>query len=440
MHIRRSWLALLPAVCLLWILAGDGLWAGLFPDEMMNIYGYWHQPWPHLLRNLVTFWNGEYRPLGGLFYRPLFELFAFNPLPYRLICFGLLTLNLALAYRIALCLSGSILTAAIAAWLFAYHAYLSDLYYSSATIYDLLCFFFTAVTLLLYFRWHAQLTVARLILLAATYWLALNSKEMALALPLIILTYEIAQTRRDLGFFALSSLLAVLTLIPRFWGPAALAAQSGYHPQLSLVLPNLRHYFGMMLYQQGDAPLVVCLMIILAALATPFILKSPATTFAATLFLAAPYTILLIPPRSLYAFYLPYFGLTLLIACWIVRITHRRIVLLVMAILMLSAHLYRKPYGNAWVAAEERKVQSITSELHRALPTLPKGAHVLIDGDPFDADDYLLTFIFRLYYRDDTLAVGRTKAPTQPDLRSLEPFTCSITLKSGRLSILKSCS
>lgn len=422
-------------------MAGDGLQAGLFPDEMMNIHGYWSRTWAQLVRGLFFFWEGDYRPMGAFFCRPLFDAFGLRPFPYRLVCFGLLTANLGLAYRLAWQLAGSIPVAAFTALIFAYHAYLADLYYSSATIYDLLCFLFFALTLWLYVRWRGALTAARLAMLAALYWLALNAKEMALGLPVVVMAYELTRARRDVRFVGLSALLAMTSLAPRLLGAQALAGQAGYHPEPALMLQNLRHYLGLLFYIQGDLPLWASVAVCLAAVAVALWLRSPAAVVGAAMFVGLPLVLLPIPPRSLYVYYVPYFGWALLLACVLGRFTKERlwVPLLLLTALLLPAHRYRKPYGNAWVAADQAKVRNVVDQLREHLPQLPRGAHVLAEDDPFDADDWILTFIFRLHYRDETLQIGRRKAPTQPDLASLEPYGCRITLDGYRLRVLSGC-
>ena len=43
-------------------------------------------------------------------------------------------------------------------------------------------------------------------------------------------------------------------------------------------------------------------------------------------------------------------------------------------------------------------------------PTMPPGSKVLFLSDPYDADDWILTSMFRLEYRDRDLRVDRVKA------------------------------
>ncbi len=50
-------------------------------DDMMNMGGYWATPTWKLVGAQFAFFSSYYRPMGALFYLPLFHLFGFNPLP-----------------------------------------------------------------------------------------------------------------------------------------------------------------------------------------------------------------------------------------------------------------------------------------------------------------------------------------------------------------------
>jgi hypothetical protein len=77
-----------------------------------------------------------------MFYLIIYKIFGFNPFPFRFVCFALLLINLYLAYRFIESLSNSRATGFLAALLLCYHAWFVDLYYSTGTVYDLLCFLF----------------------------------------------------------------------------------------------------------------------------------------------------------------------------------------------------------------------------------------------------------------------------------------------------------
>ena len=130
--------------------AHGGLQAGLSGDDLSNLCGYLQKPGRDLVFDTLRFWSTAYRPLGALFYVPLYKAFGLNPLPYRIVCFAILGLNLALLYRFCARLTNSREIAFLAAFLASYHAWFVDLYYIAGTIYDLLCYSLYLGALLVY--------------------------------------------------------------------------------------------------------------------------------------------------------------------------------------------------------------------------------------------------------------------------------------------------
>ena len=171
-------------------------------DDLMNLqslHGYWEIPLWRLFADTFLAWLPSYRPFGGVVYRVLFSAAGMNPVPFRVFCFLLLFGNLVLVYRVARILTDAAEMAFLATLLFAYHPALSDLYYDSATIYDLLCGAFYFTTAGLYVRWrrsYSSLTWTQVAILLTLLLLALQSKEMALTLPIILTAYEIFYHRR----------------------------------------------------------------------------------------------------------------------------------------------------------------------------------------------------------------------------------------------------
>src|SRR6202021_554254 len=65
-------------------------------DDMYNLYFAWTKPATQLLRENLFFWQGAPRPLGQLFYRCIFALAGFHPLPFRIVGVILCAVNLGL--------------------------------------------------------------------------------------------------------------------------------------------------------------------------------------------------------------------------------------------------------------------------------------------------------------------------------------------------------
>src|SRR5204863_490713 len=178
-----------------WLLlfAHHGLRAQFSGDDLMNLHGYLSRPPASLIVDNLHYWSTSYRPLGGLFYVALYRWFGFDPLPFRAACFGLLALNLSLLWRFTLRLSGSREVAFLALLLAGYHAWLVDLYYSTGTVYDLLCyaFFLGAFNVYLGVRERGRDQSWRdVAIVTVLYVCALNAKEMAVTFPVLLAIYE----------------------------------------------------------------------------------------------------------------------------------------------------------------------------------------------------------------------------------------------------------
>ena len=163
-------------------------------DEMMNMYRHWEPGiWKLALANL-TFSNDVIRPMGALYYMPLFKIFGFDPMPFNVVRLAVLAVNIYIFFWLAARITGSRMTAALAAVVVAYHASLSNIAYVGSFIYDVLCggFYFSA--LLYYMRCrdlYGRLNLTRSFVFLGLYLCALNSKEMAVSLPVVLIAYEL---------------------------------------------------------------------------------------------------------------------------------------------------------------------------------------------------------------------------------------------------------
>ncbi len=77
-------------------LVSGGLRCWFDADDLMNMCYYWTKPWSALLKANLAFWSSYYRPAGGLFYRSIYALWGFHPLPFRIAVLALLPVNFAL--------------------------------------------------------------------------------------------------------------------------------------------------------------------------------------------------------------------------------------------------------------------------------------------------------------------------------------------------------
>jgi hypothetical protein len=224
-----------------------------FPlDSVGNIGGYWHRGWGRLLLSLFLPWTGPYRPVGGLFYLAVFSGFGLRPAAFHVATAVILLGVIYLVYRVARFLGAGELTSWLAALIVCYHAGLSNLYYNTSFVYDVLCAFFYLAALAYYIgiRNRGRLLRGReMLVFLGLYLISLYSKEMAVSLPLVLLAYEwiyhkpghprnreaIEQWMGSAAAVAcLAALLNVIFICGLKFGPEPLMGAPGYRTILSL--------------------------------------------------------------------------------------------------------------------------------------------------------------------------------------------------------------
>jgi hypothetical protein len=430
---------LLSILTFVWF-AGDGLAAYFTPDDMMNLYGAWDHPW------------ASDRLAGTLFYNLAFKVLGFEPLGYRIVCWLLLAGNLALLYCFALRLARSTFVAGLTCLLGAYHAHLADLYYSTGTIYDLLCYTFWLGAFVWYAwvrergEWPGWGQSAALIVLYAA---ALNAKEMAVTLPAFVVLYELLYHTREKGwtrwrFVMLAIPVTAAFLAWKLGGPGRMADNPAYAIELktAVFLRNWRHFLNDLFYGLVEFKAVGVWLFWALSLVAAVVLRRREMVFGWVLFFVGAGPVVFLPERGLYVLYvvLPGFylyGASLLDAVIPKRVPYREIaaVLLVAAVLA-PLHTKQKPKGKAWVAEAFDSIRVLRTQLKDRCPTMPRSARVLFTTDPYPADDWIVTFIFRLHYRDRELVVDREKqtpGKTQPP----ETYNYVFAMEKGELRQLR---
>ena len=374
--------------------------------------------------------------MGAIFYRPLFALFGFSPFPFRLCCFVLLTGNLYVAWLFVKRLTGSIQIALLSILMFAFHPRLVDLYSNTGDIYDIACFsfFFAAFAFYLGIRWDHTLPNAKqssgfLFL----YICALNAKEIAVALPALILIHELIYSPPDLhrmvrwlktnGRLALT---AALLTVPYIWGklhPASPLAQlDRYRPRANWhqFLCTYGAYLDQLFYQDGWFTETRTALVLMSALLLALVLRSRHLLFAWCLAVVGALPIAFIPPRPLAAFYIPLLGLTTYAAIVLAGIAESVIrqeisfrgirfrellIFLVVLVLLLRAHRVQRHNMAATAICGQPLVRATLTELQQQHVRFPRGARVLAIHDPFRAGGYDLLLMLWLYSHDPALKV-----------------------------------
>ncbi|MEZ5400827.1 MAG: glycosyltransferase family 39 protein [Bryobacteraceae bacterium] len=442
--LRRFAIAAAALLLPLWF-GGRGLFAGFTPDDMMNLFGYWSRPANDLIfANLFPF-SAQYRPAGALFYLPLFHLFGLDPFPFRVLCFVLLLANSAVIYRVASHLAGRH-AAAVTALLAAHHPAYVDFYYNTGTVYDLLCFFFYFSALSVYVagRRRGPLSARRWVAFALLYAAALNSKEMAAALPVAVLVYEWAYQLKDRPSFAA---LAFLAATPIPYALAKLSAGSAFHNvggyrmdvSWTRAAGNLADFYGNLLRLPLDTIAPGAAAVIAGALVvTVAAVRQAQIRWNAAFFLIAPLPVLFLPTRGLFAYYVALPGCWILAAYLYTRIVDAirpprisRSPAHLAAAAVLFGTLVAFHHARRWEPDSAAPVAMTISQL-RALNLAP--SNVLFLEDPFHDDEWTPLFIVRLLYRSRDLPVERLKMmPEIPSCNRIRGFDTILTMHDGSL-------
>src|SRR6266496_1008168 len=227
-------------------------------DDMMNMFNYWSIGPLKAIRANLFFWTSFGRPLAALYYLPLHHFFDLHPKPYRVVTITLVGAGIPIAYLLARLLGASRSVAFLALVPCCYHPRLASLVFIDAYIYDVLCslLYLAALACYVSIREKGQpLRPLQLCGCLVLYLCALNSKEMAVTLPVIVLIYEVLKYYhepqrknffqwiwRDASPALVAGLITATYCYAKMYGPDGLHV----HPQgLEAYVPDYSwHAFG----------------------------------------------------------------------------------------------------------------------------------------------------------------------------------------------------
>jgi hypothetical protein len=438
---------------------GFGLYVPLGFDDVMNLSFAWEPPWLELGAALINPFTPFYRPTGSLWYRVMFEFFGLDPFPYRIAGYGLLILNLFLVYRLTARLTRSKEVGAMASLLFVFHGRLAPIYLNNGTVYDVLCATFSLATILLYVRWRAEdrdLSIRQRCVILVLFILALNAKEMAAFLPLVLFSYEVAyapsgtRSRRwlvqHLGTLAIGIAIVAASAVAKMSERSVMHGNPPYMATftISQFVDHWRSLLTDLLYVKGHGltPLQVglfwmCLFGLAALSGRRHVWFSVAFCFL------GPIAILFFPFRGFFVMYLPNVGWCMLLATLLVRgrewlcgtlprrqplpanpfEPERLILFAVVAIMMLRIARHDDISAAALNTHDVGQdiISWTTTDILDLNEPLPKKAKVLLLRDRFPRDAYGPQMMMRLLYNDRDLVVDRPSMMTSsPDQLSYD--------------------
>lgn len=420
-------------------------------DDLMNLDGYWSKPFP-LWKAIAFFWAPYYRPIGAIVYRGVFAVWGLDPRPLYAIYYAVIFLNLGIAYLLFKRLSGSREVAGIAMLLFAFHGKLASLYYSAGAMYDVFCFLFFCAALIIYLQSRTQnqmLGLWRTPAVLACQILALDSKEMGVTLPAILLAYELIfhpphfRSFRSIarwcvreGRTALLAALCVLAYLPARLASGGIAHLQGYVPHYTLTrwLKEIGIYLAYVIYRNNPSmeygvtpfgPLGIAIFCA-ALIAIALWARRRVVWFGLLFFWITLLPVAFIDTRLGFVLYLPLAGLALAAGACLVRLKEALAAFLsrqpspraasialfaatAVAMVFIDRH-YAPPAPRAWFSPFKKTLDQI-SHLY---PTLPRGTKFLFVHTPLDGD-WDMNFLLRLYYRDTSLFI--TQLNGRPEQR-----------------------
>ena len=445
-RVRAHWVELASAAFIaVWFLyfAWNRVTAPFAADDMMNLATYFRPGAWHALTSQILIWQNHFRPMGAAFYLPLFVLFGLNAAPYHVAIMGLMGANSYFLYRFARNLGCNRMVAGVAALLGCYHSGLVNIHYNIDMVYDVLCFFFYFAAFNYYVRIRRRdrsPAALELVWFFALYLCALNSKEMAVTLPVLLLAYEwLYQRPAKLDWTAAkrwatgpgrivgsSVVLNLVYIYGKAFGPDPLMKNSAYSPVFSIQ--------RILDFQKGSITDLLCLPFVpdLFGVAVVWSLLTclawmgnrPALRFCWVFMIVTPLPIEFLVERYQGALYIPMAAWVVFGALVIVRATaalstnlaagrafrftsRKRIELSLMAaavLLLFIATSYRKA---AYIIPAAKAQGHLTGEVIGQLQALkphvrPHGKLVFLN-DPFV--DWDMAFIAELVLRDRNLEI-----------------------------------
>lgn len=399
-------------------------------DEMANLYGHWRTPtWKTGLAVLAV-WTKVVRPMGAIYYLPLYRLFGLDPAPFGAVRIALLFANTVLFWRLAARIGRSEWIAILAAFPVAYHADLGNLAYQGAFVYDILCggFFFAA---LLYYircrRRRAHLGIREYCVFLGLYLAALGSKEMAVSLPVLVVAYELlfAGRKASWGPTLASAAITAVFILGKTTGADALTAMSGYRPEFSWARfseSSVRFLNTIFYTDSFNMPGVLALwglLLILGIWKLTRPMSDPRWLFLWIWVMVTPLPLAFLPGRGAATLYIVAAGWAMIgamAARFLVRWLSRRLfgdfprrwgmTVGLLAAVTLYAHETQRRDRRLSVdyLSEGQETQQVIDQF-KTLQTRPApGSQVVFLHDPFPAS-YHAIFIAALFWDDPSLEI-----------------------------------
>ncbi len=420
-------------------LVRGGLASWFDSDDLMNLYYYWSRPLSALLKANLFFWSSYYRPAGGLFYRIIFALWGFHPLPFHIAALILLSIDFGLLAVVVYQLTGSRWGALLALLVFGIHPTFSVAYFDTGAIYDVLAYAFFWGAFALYVRVRRTqrmpgwaLAALLICLLAAS----LNSKEISVLLPVAVALYELLWhppdawkpavlwrwTRREGRFAAIGAIFDAAYIAGKRLGPNSLWDIGPYRPHYSLAsyADALAHFLRLLIYKPVTISSAQVAGLLAVMLAVALAARRRCLLWGIGFILAGVLPLAFIQPRGGFCYLAPSAGWAVyssgLLAWLLERLAGSRVRLrrAMQAALFAALVAVLAPWQRTWIEMHARAAHDMQCRFLRydnqltALIRAPrKGARVLLLADADGRDDWDVSFLICLHYGDPSMQVER---------------------------------
>lgn len=416
-----------------------GLTSWFDADDLMNIHYYWFRPWAALLKANFAFWSSYYRPAGGLFYRVIYTVCGFHPLPFRVAAFALLCVNFGLLAVVVWQLTRSRWGVLVALLILGISPAFSAAYLDTGTIYDVLAYAFFWGGFALYVRVRQKGRRpgwGYLALIFCLFAAALDSKEISVLLPVAVGLYELVWhppanwklaelwrwVRQEGRFAAIGGVADIAFVLGKRYGPESLWEVEAYRPHYSVgaYFESSAHYLRELIYKPVTITSWQIAGLLAAMLVLAAVSRRRCLLWGAAFVIAGVLPLAFIPGRGGFAYLVPSVGWAVYVSGlldWLLEsLAGRRVWLLgALQILLLAALVVKvAPFQLRSIEMHTRashdmqaRYRTYIDQIHTLIPSPRKGARILLLSDAEGRDDWDVYFVMRLFYGDPKLEVER---------------------------------
>ena len=375
-------------------------------DDFNNLYWVQRTTLGQMLSYIVNPVSSYFRPVGMLCYWLLLQFSGLHAAPYHWVAWSLHTANTALVYVILKRLTKARSGAAVGAMLFATEAVFAQIYWDFGTIFELLAGFFCFVGIFLWVserrNWW-QVILASLALL-----LAMKAKEVAVALALAFVIYDLLFWRSRVRTLAAQWLLPCgLSLWYGLTKAVAMreaATTDAYYMTVngSTLVAGVTTYGNMLLATKFPWQVWSILVIVLLLICV-LLRNRLALFFSSWMFITFLPVIFLVNHRFAFYWYLPFFGvsgLAAIVAKYVAYVVEKRnptwlaaaggycvFALLCLGTFILLRDATRPQW--AWVSQQAHEYRRFVTGL-AALPSPSRREVLYFDSKPSNFNQTLL--------------------------------------------------